>query len=138
MRAPLATFQYIVLRTIQRLGKSAYGMAIEDYITAHLSQLASKIDIAQIYITTKRLSELGFVDDKAGPAPNGSGHTVKFYRVSEDGVRALKEAAAFFAAVAQLEGVHPHDKTTMPSEASQDKRTRARPRARSTSSSSVR
>jgi DNA-binding PadR family transcriptional regulator len=138
MRKTLATFQYIVMRTVQRLGKGAYGMAIEEYITEHLPQLAAKIDVAQIYITTKRLTELGYLADTAGPAPNGSGHTVKFYRVSEDGRRALEEAAAFYAAVAQLEGFDPHEKTSMPARASHAKHARALPRARSPRSPSVR
>lgn len=131
MRAPLATFQYIVMRAIQRLGNEAYGMAIEDYITNELPELALTVDLAQIYITTKRLLEPpGYLTVREAPAPGGSGHTVKIYRVSEEGARVLDQAAAFFAAVAKLEGENPYAKTSASPRTQQNKHTRTRPRAR--------
>lgn len=115
MKAPLATFQYIVIRTVQRLGRHhAYGMAIEEYITTTLPELANRIDIAQVYVTTKRLTKLGFLVPSEGQAPHGTGHTVMFYTVTPAGVRAADEAAAFFAAVAQLNGGLKSDKTQSP------------------------
>lgn len=104
MQAPLATFQYIVFRAVQRLGRhAAYGMAVEDYITSHLPDLAKKIDAAQIYITAKRLKKLGYLDAHDGQPSNQSRHTVTFYSVTAQGVRAADEAAAFYAAIHKLE-----------------------------------
>lgn len=115
MKAPLATFQYIVIRTVERLGpRQAYGMAIEEYVTTNLPEIAKKIDIAQVYVTTKRLTKLGFLVRSEGQAPNGSGHKVTFYAVTAAGVRAADESAAFFAAVAQLNGGINTNKTRSP------------------------
>jgi DNA-binding PadR family transcriptional regulator len=128
MRAPLGTFQYIAMRTIARLGDDAYGMAIEDYIS---NEIGLTIDLAQVYITTKRLLECGYLTAREMPAPGGSGHTVKVYRVSEEGARVLKEAAAFFAAVAKLDQeANPHGSTTPPRAGQKKARTKRRTRSR--------
>jgi PadR family transcriptional regulator PadR len=89
-RALLGEVEQLVLLAILRLGDGAYAVPIRSEIH---HQAGVELSRGSIYVTLDRLERKGFVaswfDD---PTPEPGGKAKRCYRISRDGVAALRAA----------------------------------------------
>lgn len=86
----LGRFQQLVMLAALRLGDDAYGARIQEELESTAGRFVS---ISTVYVTMERLEKKGFVESWLGePTPVRGGRSKRFYRLTEDGVRALREA----------------------------------------------
>jgi DNA-binding PadR family transcriptional regulator len=94
---PLGPFSYLVLRTVEKVPeRECYGLRIEEQVSEYLREI---VDLAQVYVTLKRLEAKGLIIGKQAPAPNDTGHTVTLYRLTHEGKQALSAASIFYERV---------------------------------------
>jgi DNA-binding PadR family transcriptional regulator len=75
----------------------ASGMNVEEVASQRLGEL---VDTGQVYVTLRRLQEdRNLLHAKEVRSPNGSGHMVTVYTVTDAGRVAMDTSAAFYAAV---------------------------------------
>lgn len=87
--SPLGEFEHIVLLTLLRLGKDAYGMSVRSSIHESIKR---DISIGAIYTTLDRLQDKGYVKSRLGEATSKrGGRAKKYFEVTAQGRRALKE-----------------------------------------------
>jgi PadR family transcriptional regulator len=85
----LGGFENLLLLVILRLDDRAYGAAIRREL---LEQAGKDVAIGAIYTGLDRLQQKGFVRSWSGePTPERGGRAKKFYRVTGEGTRALRE-----------------------------------------------
>lgn len=86
----LGELEQVVLLGILRVGDEAYGVPILREIER---QTGRALTLATIYKTLSRLEEKGFVAAELGdPTPTRGGRAKKYYSLSPDGKRALRES----------------------------------------------
>ena len=96
-RRPLGPFSYLVMRSIHKLPpRQCYGLKIEEHISEHLGEL---VDLAQCYVTLKRLQAKRLIVGKQAPAPSGTAHKVTLYRLTAAGKEAIAAATIFYRLV---------------------------------------
>ena len=79
----------LILLTIWKLGKNAYGVQIRK----HVSDITNKYwSIGAIYDVLDRLARKGFVSTRSGPpTKERGGKSKRFYQISRAGFSALEE-----------------------------------------------
>ncbi len=76
------------LLAVWRLGKNAHGTQIRNELAIHTGRTLS---VSAIYVTLVRLEDRGLVTSTMGtPAPVRGGKAKRFFRISTNGVTALK------------------------------------------------
>ncbi len=86
----LGELEQMLLWTVLRLGDEAYGMAVRD----ELAQRAGR-EVARgaVYITLDRLVKKGYLASRLGETgPGRRGRAKRYFRVTDAGRQALKEA----------------------------------------------
>lgn len=89
----LGQFEQLVLTAVLSLGDNAYGVSIHAKVEAlsHPKPAA----LGAVYVTLDRLEDKRLIASKlSDPTPERGGRAKRFYRLSEKGERALKDAAA--------------------------------------------
>lgn len=96
-RRPIGPFTFLVLDALRKLPPAhRYGAAIEEHLSARIKQL---VDLAQVYVTLKRLEGKQLIAAKEMPAPSGSAHTVVCYTITAKGNHAFTEAIPLYRQV---------------------------------------
>ena len=94
----LGAFEQLVLFTVLRLGEGAYGVPIRETLEERTGRSYSS---GAIYTALARLEERGLVSSSIGePTPGRAGRPPKYYRVEQEGARALLSAYADLQSVA--------------------------------------
>ena len=89
----LVQFEQLVLTAVLSLEDKAYGVTIHQKVEAlaHPKPAA----LGAVYVTLDRLEDKKLIQSKlSDPTPERGGRAKRFYRLSEKGERAIKEAAA--------------------------------------------
>jgi len=87
-REYLGEFEHIVLLAVLRLGDQAYGVTIRREIEARTRR---EVSIGAIYATLDRLEAKKLVQSRLGdPTPERGGRSKRFFRVTAQGVSAVK------------------------------------------------
>ena len=90
----LSRAEEIVLLAVYKLKNNAYGVTIRDQIFSDINKYWS---FGVIYKTLKKLAEKDYVGKNAGdPVSERGGRTKFYYRITDDGLKAL----------AEIQGVH--------------------------------
>ena len=85
----LGGFENLLLLTILRLDDRAYGVSIRQEL---IDRAGKDVAIGAIYTGLDRLEQKGFVKSCSGePTPERGGRAKKFYRVTAQGKKALRE-----------------------------------------------
>jgi len=85
----LSRIEEIILLSIWRLGDMAYGMAIRKEV---INTTGKKWLLGAIYGPLGRLHKNGYVLTSQGePTPERGGRSKVYYRLSREGVKALRE-----------------------------------------------
>jgi PadR family transcriptional regulator PadR len=85
----LTKLEEIVLIAVLRLKDKAYGIAVYKYV---VELTGSRAAISSVYFPLERLVRRGFLASVVGePSPVRGGMRKKFYRLTEEGIRALQE-----------------------------------------------
>ena len=91
----LTDFELMILLAILRVGEEAYGVPIGREIESATNRPVTR---ASIYTALDRLQRMGLVASSLGdPTPERGGRAKRFFRVTADGIRAVKEAQRAFA-----------------------------------------
>ncbi len=91
--ASLGQFEQLVLTAVLSLGDKAYGVTIHEKVEALSHPKAAAL--GAVYVTLDRLEDKKLIVSKmSDPTPERGGRAKRFYRMSEKGERALKDAAA--------------------------------------------
>ena len=86
----LGEFQEIVLLSILILDEEAYGLKIQKEISNRLQRSLSR---GALHTALSRLEEKGFIDSHFGGAtPERGGRRKRFYKLTNTGKAALKQA----------------------------------------------
>ena len=89
-RSHLGEFEQIVLLSILRLDKSAYGVRVRAEIAEHTGRSVAP---GSLYTTLERLEEKGLVTSRLGdPTPQRGGRAKRYYEVSASGLEAVRNA----------------------------------------------
>lgn len=89
-RSHLGEFEQIVLLSILRLDKSAYGVRVRAEIAEHTGRSVAP---GSLYTTLERLEDKGFVTSRLGdPTPQRGGRAKRYYEVSASGLEAVRNA----------------------------------------------
>lgn len=92
----LGSFEYRVVRSIEKLKQEAYGAEIGRYLSRELGR---DVTAPQVYMTLSRLVKRGFVSfEDTNPVPERGGRSRKRFKLEAGGVRALQRTTAVFAA----------------------------------------
>ena len=105
-RAWLGEFELMVLLAVIRLGDDAYGVPISHEIELHSGREAA---LGSVYAALERLEQKGLVESRLGErTPERGGRAKRFFRVTAQGMRELREArrtlTALWSRLPQLEG----------------------------------
>ncbi len=85
----LSRIEEIILLSIWRLGDAAYGMAIREEV---IKATGKKWLLGAIYGPLGRLHKNGYVlTSKGEPTPERGGRSKVYYRLSREGIHALRE-----------------------------------------------
>ena len=85
----LSRIEEIILLSIWRLGDAAYGMTIREEV---IKATGKKWLLGAIYGPLGRLHKNGYVlTSKGGPTPERGGRSKVYYRLSPEGINALRE-----------------------------------------------
>ncbi|HTM03855.1 MAG TPA: PadR family transcriptional regulator [Vicinamibacterales bacterium] len=91
----LTDFELMILLAILRVGDEAYGVPISRQIEAATARPVTR---ASVYTALDRLQRLGLVTSTLGqPTPERGGRAKRFFTVTAQGLRAVKEAQRAFA-----------------------------------------
>jgi PadR family transcriptional regulator len=91
----LTDFELMILLAILRVGEEAYGVPIGREIESATNRPVTR---ASIYTALDRLQRMGLVASSLGdPTPERGGRAKRFFRVTAEGIRAVKEAQRAFA-----------------------------------------
>src|SRR5262245_32756312 len=108
-RELLTDFELMILLAILRLGDDAYGVPI----ASEIEQTGGRrVVVAAVYTALDRLERNGLVASTLGdPTPERGGRAKRFFRVTKQGVRAVRDTqralVALWNGVPQLEGGQP-------------------------------
>ena len=85
----LSRIEEIILLSVWRLGDEAYGMAIREEV---IRATGKKWLLGAIYGPLGRLHKNGYVlTYKGDPTPERGGRSKVYYRLSREGIKALRE-----------------------------------------------
>ena len=85
----LGGFETLLLLAVIRLDGEAYGVNVREEFK---KQAGKDVAVGAIYTGLDRLAQKGFVESWTGdPTPERGGRAKRFYRVTADGIRAIKE-----------------------------------------------
>lgn len=103
MRDSLGELEQLAMLAVARLGDEAYGATI----CRELGQTAARqVAISTVYVTLVRLENKGFVvSRRAAPTPVRGGKSKRFFRLTPEGMNALRECRA--ALDRMWEGIDP-------------------------------
>ncbi|MGH7540395.1 MAG: PadR family transcriptional regulator [Gemmatimonadota bacterium] len=93
----LGTFEQLVLFSVLQLEGEAYGVSIREIIEERTGRTVS---IGAIYTTLGRLEERGLVRSRTEEPQGRTGRPRKYYRLSPEGARALRESYVTIQAMA--------------------------------------
>ncbi|MGD8320383.1 MAG: PadR family transcriptional regulator [Gemmatimonadota bacterium] len=83
----LGEFEQMILLSIMRLGKEAYGLSIKDELESVAGRSPSS---GALYTTLDRMEKKGFLESSPGPATSGRGGRPRRYiRVTPEGRKML-------------------------------------------------
>ncbi len=104
----LTDFELMILLATLRLGDAAYGVPIASEIE---STGGRRVVVAAVYTALDRLERNGLVSSAIGEStPERGGRAKRFFQVTPQGVRAVKETRralmALWDGVPQLKGGH--------------------------------
>ncbi len=85
----LGSFEQLLLFSVLQLGGEAYGVSIRENIEDRTGRAAS---IGAIYTTLGRLEERGLVRSRTESPQGRAGRPRKYYRLSPEGARDLRES----------------------------------------------
>jgi PadR family transcriptional regulator PadR len=89
-RGYLGDLELMVLLAVIRLGDDAYGVTISQEIERQSGREAA---LGTIYAALDRLEDKGLVSSELGnPTPERGGRAKRYFRITEAGVRAAREA----------------------------------------------
>jgi PadR family transcriptional regulator PadR len=93
-RRLLTDLELMTLLAVLRVGDEAYGVAI----ARELHETAGRrVLLAALYAALSRLEERGFVTAELGdPTPERGGRAKKYFRVTREGIRAVRETRRAF------------------------------------------
>ena len=90
----LGEFEIVVLATLVRLGKDAYGMTIRREIEERSGR---PVTIGSIYATLRRLEAKGYVSTVLGePTPERGGRAKRYFCLEAAGAEALIRSRELF------------------------------------------
>ncbi len=95
--AHLGAFEQLILFSVLRLEDGAYGVSIREDIEERTGRAVS---IGAIYTTLGRLEERGLVRSRTEEPQGRTGRPRKYYRLSPEGARDLREAYASIQSMA--------------------------------------
>ena len=99
--ASLGEFEQLVILAILRLDEGAYGVSIRSEIAQRTGR---RVAPGALYTTLDRLEEKRLLSSRLGdPTPARGGRSKRFYRVTVQGVAAVKRAQGAFLSL--LEGL---------------------------------
>lgn len=85
----LGELEELVLISVNVLGGNAYGVPIRK----KLEIAGREVTTGALYVTLERMEEKGMITSREGePTPERGGRAKIYYRVTDAGVNALKEA----------------------------------------------
>ena len=104
----LTDFELMILLATLRVGDAAYGVPIAAEIE---STGGRRVVVAAVYTALDRLERNGLVSSTMGePTPERGGRAKRFFQVTPQGMRAVKETqralTALWRGVSQLKGGH--------------------------------
>jgi DNA-binding PadR family transcriptional regulator len=86
----IGEFEQLVLLSLFRVGKDAYGVPIWREI---VDRTGRSVSLGSVYKTLERLEDKGFVGSRVGaPTPERGGRRKKHYRLLAAGHRALTQS----------------------------------------------
>ena len=105
-RTLLTDFELMLVLAVLRLGDDAYGVSIAREIESVAGRV---VLLGAVYATLDRLERAGLVKSQLGePTPERGGRAKKYFRVTREGVRAVRETrralTALWTNVPVLEG----------------------------------
>ena len=91
----LTDFELMILLAILRVGQEAYGVPIGQEIESATKRPVTR---ASIYTALDRLQRMGLVSSEMGdPTPERGGRAKRFFTVTTEGIRAVREAQRAFS-----------------------------------------
>lgn len=94
----LGEFEQLILFSVLHLGDEAYGVSIREMIE---DRTGRSVSTGAIYTALGRLETRGMVASRtAPPEPGKPGRPKKYYRLRQEGARALKDAYSRIQAIA--------------------------------------
>ena len=102
----LGSLEIMVLLALVRVGEDAYGVPISKEIEERSGR---EVSFGSVYAALERLVEKGFVISSLGePTPERGGRAKKFFRITGEGLRELRETQralkSLWQGIPQLEG----------------------------------
>lgn len=85
----LGSFEQLILFSVLQLRDEAYGVSIRETIEERTGQ---EVSIGAIYTTLGRLEDRGLVQSRTEKPQGRTGRPRKYYRLSPDGARDLRES----------------------------------------------
>ena len=89
---PIGDFQFLFLRSVLKLGKNAFGSAIQERIEKILNV---RVNPGQIYTTADKLIADGYLESRPNSIQD-NGRTATLYVCLPDGARAAEEKARLY------------------------------------------
>ncbi len=93
----LGAFEQLILFSVLQLGDAAYGVSIRENIEERARRTVS---IGAIYTTLARLEQRGLVRSRTEKLRGRTGRPRKYYTLSREGARALRDSYASIQSVA--------------------------------------
>jgi DNA-binding PadR family transcriptional regulator len=93
----LGAFEQLILFSVLQLEDGAYGVSIRENIE---ERTARTVSIGAIYTTLGRLEERGLVRSRTEEPRGRTGRPRKYYRLSREGARDLRESYATIQSMA--------------------------------------
>jgi DNA-binding PadR family transcriptional regulator len=85
----LGAFEQLILFSVLQLEGEAYGVSVRENIE---DRTGRSVSIGAIYTTLGRLEDRGLVRSRTEEAQGRTGRPRKYYRLSPDGARSLRES----------------------------------------------
>jgi DNA-binding PadR family transcriptional regulator len=86
----LGEFEQLILLTLMRLGREAYGASVHSEIETRGGR---EVSVSAVYTTLDRLESKGLVRSRVGePTPQRGGKRKKHYEITAFGTRALRDS----------------------------------------------
>jgi PadR family transcriptional regulator, regulatory protein PadR len=86
----LTRMEEIILLCVHHLAEEAYGIAIREYI---VELTGEEMSVGAVYVPLERLEQRGLLESYLGePTPERGGRGKRFYRLTPDGISALRAA----------------------------------------------